>query len=103
MGALHAPPKVGLSKRGALVLATIISFGLYGCVANLYDFQAVTNRVDSDTMVVEGWIHEYATRLAAEEFRQANYRLLPTTGGPVVGEGAISTTTTRQRAGGHTS
>lgn len=77
----------GLSKRGWLVVATLVGLGVYTCGANLYGFLAVTNRVDSDTLVVEGWIHEYAIRLAAQEFRQGRYRYLFATGGPVVGKG----------------
>ncbi len=77
----------GLSKRGWLILAAVVSLGAYTCVANLYEFLAVTKPVNSDTLVVEGWIHEYAARLAAQEFRTGQYRLLFTTGGPVVGKG----------------
>ncbi len=77
----------GLSARGWVVLATLISLGAYTCVANLNGFLAVTERVDSDTLVVEGWIHQYATQLAVEEYWHGKYRLLFTTGGPVVGKG----------------
>jgi uncharacterized SAM-binding protein YcdF (DUF218 family) len=37
--------------------------------------------------VVEGWIHEYAIRSAAGEFRTHAYRRIFTTGGPVTGTG----------------
>jgi uncharacterized SAM-binding protein YcdF (DUF218 family) len=53
----------------------------------VYPFLAVTHRVDSDVLVVEGWIHEYAIRSAAEEFRTHAYRRVFTTGGPVTGSG----------------
>ncbi len=92
----------GLSKRGWLVVATLAGLAAYICVANLYEFLAVTSRVDSDTLVVEGWIHEYATRLAAEEFRQGRYRYLFTTGGPVVGKGGyINDYNTSASVGAH--
>jgi uncharacterized SAM-binding protein YcdF (DUF218 family) len=37
--------------------------------------------------VVEGWIHEYAIRAAADEFRRGSYERVFTTGGPVQGTG----------------
>ena len=42
---------------------------------------------DTDTLVVEGWIHEYAIRAAVEEFKKGSYQRVFTTGGPVVGNG----------------
>ena len=53
----------------------------------IYPFLAITHRVNADVLVVEGWIHEYAIRAAAEEFRSGSYRRVFTTGGPVVGIG----------------
>jgi uncharacterized SAM-binding protein YcdF (DUF218 family) len=36
---------------------------------------------------VEGWIHLYAIRASAEEFKAGSYQRIFTTGGPVVGSG----------------
>lgn len=47
----------------------------------------MTHRVKTDVLVVEGWIHEYAIRGAAEEFRRGSYQRVFTTGGPVTGKG----------------
>src|SRR4029077_9061698 len=54
---------------------------------NIEPFLAETDRVDSDVLVVEGWVHEYAIRAAVEEFRKGAYHRVFTTGGPVVGIG----------------
>ena|SRR5437763_4657948 len=62
------------------VIGTTIFFGIY-------PFLAVTHRLDTDVLVVEGWVHPYAARAAVEEFRNHSYRQIFTTGGPVVGNG----------------
>ena len=64
----------------ALVIGTTTFFGIYS-------FLAVSHRVDTDVLVVEGWVHPYAARAAVEEFRNHSYRQIFTTGGPVVGNG----------------
>lgn len=50
-------------------------------------FLAVTQRVDSSTLVVEGWVHEYGIRAAVKEFNDGHYQRIFTTGGPVEGLG----------------
>jgi uncharacterized SAM-binding protein YcdF (DUF218 family) len=53
----------------------------------IYPFLAVTHRVDTNILVVEGWVHKHAIQAAADEFRRGSYRHVYTTGGPVVGIG----------------
>ncbi|PYV68416.1 MAG: cytosine deaminase, partial [Acidobacteria bacterium] len=48
---------------------------------------AVTHRVDTNVLVVEGWVHEYAIRAALKEFQGSHYQRVLTTGGPVEGTG----------------
>jgi glycosyltransferase involved in cell wall biosynthesis/uncharacterized SAM-binding protein YcdF (DUF218 family) len=48
-------------------------------------FLAQTRRVDTKTLVVEGWVHQYVIDAAVREFRAGHYERLYTTGGPVVG------------------
>jgi uncharacterized SAM-binding protein YcdF (DUF218 family) len=69
-----------LVAAAALVLGLIV-------VSNIYPFLAATQRVPSDTLVVEGWIHEFAIQAAVEEYYLGGYRRLFTTGGPVPGNG----------------
>ena len=47
----------------------------------------MTHRVDTNIVVVEGWIHEYAIRVAVEEFRGGSYRTFSRPEGPVEGSG----------------
>jgi uncharacterized SAM-binding protein YcdF (DUF218 family) len=53
----------------------------------IHPFLAVTHRVDSNILVVEGWVHEYAIDAAVKEFRTGSYDRVFTTGGPVSGLG----------------
>jgi uncharacterized SAM-binding protein YcdF (DUF218 family) len=60
---------------------------IYVAVTNVYPFLAVTHRVQTDTLVVEGWVHEYAFHASAVEFESPSYKRVFTTGGPVIGNG----------------
>jgi len=77
----------GLSLGAKLLLfITIVALALI-TLADVYPFLAVTDRVDADVLVVEGWVHSYAIEASVEEFNSHPYRQLFTTGGPVVGKG----------------
>jgi uncharacterized SAM-binding protein YcdF (DUF218 family) len=54
---------------------------------NVQPFLAETHRVDTNVLVAEGWIHEYAIRRAVEEFKRGSYEHIYSTGGPVTGSG----------------
>ena len=53
----------------------------------IYPFLAVTDRVDTNILVVEGWVHLYAIQASARELNRGGYEHVYTTGGPVVGTG----------------
>jgi hypothetical protein len=75
----------GLSGRGWAIVfigGLLTSCLFLFCV---YPFLAVTDRTNTNVLVVEGWIHEYAIRAAVEEFRSGSYQRVFTTGGPVEG------------------
>jgi len=77
----------GLSWQGWLIVLTgvVATFCLF--VFSIYPFLAVTHRVKSNILVVEGWVHEYAIQAAVDEFRSVGYTRVFTTGGPVEGSG----------------
>ncbi|MSU20367.1 MAG: YdcF family protein [Pedosphaera sp.] len=77
----------GLSRRGWLWTASLVLVSLVLVLFTVYPFLAVTHRVDTDILVVEGWIHKYAIRAGAEEFTSGSYQRVYATGGPVVGNG----------------
>jgi uncharacterized SAM-binding protein YcdF (DUF218 family) len=69
-----------------LLVAVVLAIGIM-IIFGIYPFLAISHRVDTDVLVVEGWVHPYAARAAVEEFRNHPYRQIFTTGGPVVGNG----------------
>ncbi len=86
-GILTVRPRWGLSWRGwaLVILAGLLAFFLL--LFNIYPFLALTDRVNADILVVEGWVHEYAIRQAVAEYSTGHYQHLFTTGGPVIGKG----------------
>jgi uncharacterized SAM-binding protein YcdF (DUF218 family) len=86
-GILVRKERWGLSWWGWLIALTGVLLTFYVFLFRVYPFLAVTHRVDTNVLVVEGWIHEYAIRAAVEEFRSKSYQRVFTTGGPVEGAG----------------
>ena len=77
----------GLS-RWARFFLLVLALGLVvTAILGVYPFLAITQRVDTDVLVVEGWVHSYAIRISTEEFKNHSYHRAFTTGGPVVGTG----------------
>jgi uncharacterized SAM-binding protein YcdF (DUF218 family) len=86
-GILTRKERWGLSWRG-MILVLVASVGLTISVfLNVYPFLAITERVNADALVVEGWIHGYAIRSAVDEFNRGSYNKIYTTGGPENGTG----------------
>jgi len=77
----------GLSWRGWLVFIVAGLLIIVLLLLNIQPFLAKTQRVNANVLVVEGWIHEYAIRAAAKEFKAGSYQKIFTTGGPIVGNG----------------
>jgi uncharacterized SAM-binding protein YcdF (DUF218 family) len=76
-----------LSWRGWLAIVTTLVLVAYFLLLNIHPFLAVTKRVNTNTLVMEGWVHEFAARAAANEFRTGTYQLIYVTGEPVTGSG----------------
>src|SRR5437870_6383390 len=86
-GILVRKERWGLSWRGWLIILTGIVVTFYLFLFRVYPFLAITHRVNTNVLVVEGWVHEYAIRAAIKEFQDNHYRRVFTTGGPAVGLG----------------
>ena len=69
-GLFNRKERWGLSWRGWLILASALLLVGALIFKGVYPFLAITHRVDTDVMVVEGWVHEYAIRAALEEFQR---------------------------------
>lgn len=90
MGIVHRREAWRLSARGwcvvvgcALTVAAATFFGIY-------PFLSVNCSVGSDVLVVEGWVHNYAIKRAAEAVQKGTYTSVFVTGGPVEGTGAFT-------------
>jgi uncharacterized SAM-binding protein YcdF (DUF218 family) len=89
-GLLTRKERWGLSWSGWIVVALAVLVGSYWLFTSIYPFLATTHRVDTNVLVVEGWVHEYAIRAAVKEFRTGAYEAVVATGGPVEGSGGYT-------------
>ena len=80
----------GLSWLGWLLTLLAILVGCAALLFTIFPFLAVTQRLNSDVLVVEGWIPEFGIHAAAAEFASRNYQHAFTTGGPVQGMGGYT-------------
>ena len=86
-GLFERKPRWSLSWRGRLLAVLLaIGFGITGFF-RIHPFLAVTDRVDTNVLVVEGSVRDFALRAAVAEFRRGSYQRVFTTGGPVEGSG----------------
>jgi uncharacterized SAM-binding protein YcdF (DUF218 family) len=98
----------GFSWYGWLLVVFVLLLGTAGFVYTIFPFLAITQRVDSNVLVVEGWVPPFAIEAAVREFRSGAYSIVYTTGGPVGGMGGYtndyntlaSVAATRLRAAG---
>jgi hypothetical protein len=89
-GILTRKERWALSWRGWLLLTSAGLVAACLVFLNIHPFLAVTHRVNTNVLVVEGWIPRYAIREAAEEFKTGSYQRIFTTGGPVEGSGGYT-------------
>jgi uncharacterized SAM-binding protein YcdF (DUF218 family) len=87
-GLLDRKPRWSLSLRGWLSSAAFV-LGLAALVFfGIHPFLSVSHRVETDILVVEGWVHKSVIQAAAAEFTNGSYRCVFTTGGPIHGTSA---------------
>jgi len=86
-GLLTRRERWALSWRGRLILASALLLLFALCTKRVYPYLTITDPVNANILVVEGWIHEYAIRAAVKEFQSNHYQRVFTTGGPVLGTG----------------
>jgi DUF218 domain len=86
-GILRRKERWALSWRGWLLVTSAGLVGAYFAFVNIRPFLAVTHRVNTNVLVVEGAIQRYAIHAGAEEFKNGSYERIFTTGGPENGSG----------------
>jgi hypothetical protein len=86
-GLLRRKERWGLTPLSwSILLLALVGIVFWGSAA-IYPFLAMTEPVEADALVVEGWLPDYALIGAANEFHSHPYHCLITTGGPVdIGE-----------------
>jgi len=80
-------PRWVLSLWAKLLLLMVVVALAVATLLGIYPFLAITQRVNADVLVVEGWVHPYTSRASVEEFKSRSYQRAFTTGGPVAGKG----------------
>jgi len=73
-----------LASRELIFLLVIVALLIIFVVKNIHPFLAIDSPVNSEILVVEGWLPDYALEQAMNEFNDNNYSLLITTGGPLL-------------------
>jgi hypothetical protein len=89
-GILRRKERWSLSWRGWLLVASVGLMAAYFAFLNIHPFLAVTRRVNTNVLVVEGPMGQYCIRRGAEEFKNGSYERIFTTGGPVNGDGGYT-------------
>ncbi len=84
-GLVNRRERLGLSWRGWAVLLLCLAGIAWFVIHHIQPFLAVTQRVDSRVLVMEGWGQEFAAQVAVREFRQSECPKIYTTGSPVIG------------------
>jgi len=87
-GLVNRKLRWSLSWRGWVALAVLSLTSVAFAFREIHPFLAVTDRIETETMVVEGWMDQTDLVQAVEEFKHGHYRRVFTTGGPVHGTGS---------------
>ncbi len=69
--------------QGGLLLLLLTGALVLGAIRGIYPFLAVTDRVGTDVLVIEGWAPDFALQAGLDEFNRGGYRQLLSTGGPL--------------------
>jgi uncharacterized SAM-binding protein YcdF (DUF218 family) len=87
LGLLTRKERWGLSWRGWLAAVLLVLLAGWALLLETYPFLAVTHRVDTHCLAVEGWVHDFVIQAAVVEFKAGSYERVYATGGPVSGLG----------------
>ena len=80
----------GLVWQGWLIVSVGSVLFALAVVLAIHPFLAPTNRVNTNILVVEGWVHDYVIDAAANEFSTGSYQYVFATGGPTIGHGGYT-------------
>jgi uncharacterized SAM-binding protein YcdF (DUF218 family) len=89
-GLLTRRERWGLSWRGRLIAALLVVAAGWALLAGIFPFLAVTHRVDTRVLVVEGWVPDAVIQAAIHEFKTGSYERVFSTGGPIEWSGGYT-------------
>jgi uncharacterized SAM-binding protein YcdF (DUF218 family) len=90
-GILIRRERWGLSWPAKLVGFLVSVLAVAFLILTVHPFLAITQREDTELLIVEGWVHQYAIEAGMEEFKAGHYPCVYVTGGPVTGNGGYTT------------
>lgn len=76
------------SWRGRFLVVLLVLLIGGPIFLHAHAFLAPTLRQDTETLVVEGWVHSFGVEAAVREFNLGHYKRVLTTGGPIEGMGS---------------
>lgn len=80
LGMFQRREKWVLSWRGRLVALFCLLVFAFCFIRWVHPFLAITDRVDTEYLVVEGWVPNYALEESLTEFKNGHYKMLFTVG-----------------------
>lgn len=73
----------GPTWRGAILALAVFAVAVAAFLRTVHPYLAVTERLPTTVLVVEGWLPDFALQAALDEFRRGGYREIWVTGGPL--------------------
>lgn len=73
----------GLTWTGRFIILALLVIGFFVFIKTIYSFLAPDRPVQTDILVVEGYLPDYALKQAMDEFKSHSYKYLMVTGKPV--------------------
>jgi len=83
-GLLQRKERWSLSWSGRFLFFALVVGAAVAITIRVHPFLAVTNRVNADVLVVEGWLPNYGLEESITEFHAGHYRLIMTVGGEIL-------------------
>lgn len=68
---------------GWLGIVLVVGVLVFMYLRSIHGFLAINKPVTADTLVIEGWMRDYALKQALDEFNAGHYNYLVVTGGPL--------------------
>jgi hypothetical protein len=84
LGIFEKRERWSLTPVGWLLLVGFMALTGFAGIKTIYPFLALHHRVDSQLLVVEGWIPDYGLEELRSEFEKHRYKLIVITGSPIL-------------------